>query len=171
MGSAMPDRDTADVRLRDVVSSDLPIFFGQQLDPAVNWQAAFTARDPTDHAAFMAHWARIMADAAEATVTIQTILYDDQVAGYIGCYVEASFGKPEVTYWLGANFSGKGVATRALATFLDSFPARPIYAHVAKDHHASLRVLEKCGFAQIGEGKGYAEARGTEVEECILELR
>ena len=36
---------------------------------------------------------------------------------------------------------------------------------------ASLRVLEKCGFMIAGYGRGFANARGEEVEEVVLELR
>jgi hypothetical protein len=32
-------------------------------------------------------------------------------------------------------------------------------------------VLEKRGFAVIGEERGFANARGAEVEELLLELR
>jgi hypothetical protein len=31
-------------------------------------------------------------------------------------------------------------------------------------------VLEKCGFTLFGEDKGFANARGAEVEEFILKL-
>ena len=48
---------------------------------------------------------------------------------------------------------------------------RPMYARVVKDNIASLRVLEKCGFTICGEGKGFAYARGEEVEEFILRLK
>ncbi len=50
------------VQLRDVAQEDLVIFFAQQMDPAGSHMAAFTAKDPTDREAFMAHWARILAD-------------------------------------------------------------------------------------------------------------
>ena len=61
---------TNDVLLRDVTESDLPIFFEQQLDPDANEMAAFPARDRD---AFMAHWAKIMAD---DSVILKTILFD-----------------------------------------------------------------------------------------------
>ena len=32
------------------------------------------------------------------------------------------------------------------------------------------RVMEKCGFTICGEGKGFAGARGQEVEDFILRL-
>ena len=64
----------------------------------------------------------------------------------------------------------KGVATGALSEFLGHVQVRPMYARVVKDNIASLRVLEKCGFTICGEGKGFAYARGEEVEEFILRL-
>jgi Acetyltransferase (GNAT) domain len=80
-------------------------------------------------------------------------------------------GKPEVTYWLGKEYWGKGLATWALTEFLTHHnKTRPIYARVAKDNLGSRRVLEKCGFAIIGESRGFANARGQEIEEFLLEL-
>jgi hypothetical protein len=32
-------------------------------------------------------------------------------------------------------------------------------------------VLEKCGFVVIGEERGFAQGRGSEVGEYVLELR
>jgi RimJ/RimL family protein N-acetyltransferase len=153
--------------LRDVVEDDLPIFFEFQLDPDANYMAAFTARDPSNHEAFVAHWKKILAD---ATNIIQTIVCDGQVVGSVSSYEDA--GKPEVTYWIGKAYWGKGIATRALSEFLAHCnPTRPIYARVAKDNPGSRRVLEKCGFKAIGESKGFARARGEEIEELLLELR
>jgi RimJ/RimL family protein N-acetyltransferase len=48
---------------------------------------------------------------------------------------------------------------------------RPIYASAAQDNAASLRVLAKCGFVVTGSHLDYAEARGHEIEEVLLELR
>src|SRR5439155_1534910 len=45
---------TTEILLRDVAETDLPIFFEQQRDPAANFMAAFTARDPNDKGAFAA---------------------------------------------------------------------------------------------------------------------
>ncbi len=44
------------------------------------------------------------------------------------------------------------------------------YAAIHSVCYWSLRVLEKCGFRIIGEDKGFANARGREVEEFLLEL-
>src|SRR5215216_4463290 len=153
--------------LRNVVNDDLPIFFEYQLDPEANYMAAFTAKDPTNQEAFLAHWHRILADKINI---IQTIIFNEQVAGSVSSYEEE--GKPEVTYWLGKEYWGKGIATRALKEFLGNHNRiRPMYARIAKDNLGSRRVLEKCGFKVVSESKGFANARGQEIEELLLELR
>jgi RimJ/RimL family protein N-acetyltransferase len=127
--------------------------------------AAFTHKDPADHAAFLAHWAKIRAD---KDIIIRTIVFAGQVAGYVS--IHGWFGEPEVTYWLGREFWGQGLATQALAAFLAEVRTRPLTAHVVKDNIASLRVLQKCGFVITAESQGFAAARGAEVEEYILNL-
>ena len=80
--------DPGSVQLRDVIENDLPIFFEQQLDPEANYMAAFTARDPTDRNAFMAHWVRILGN---ETITTKTILFNGQVAGSVASYIDKEF--------------------------------------------------------------------------------
>lgn len=157
---------TSEVALRDMTADDLPIFFEQQLDPTANTMAAFTmSKDPTDRDAFMARWEKMLGDTSRIR---KTILFDGQVAGNILGF--ELFGQPTIGYWLGKEYWGKGIATRAVAAFLDQLAARPVYARVAKDNVASRRVLEKCGFAVVGEDRGFANARDAEVEEFILRL-
>jgi len=152
--------------LRDVVEEDLAIFFEQQLDAAASFMAAFTAKDPTDREAFMTHWHRILAD---PTVIIRTIVDAGQVVGHVLSYEDG--GKPEVSYWIGKTYWGRGYATQSLTTFLSQVnQTRPIYARVAKDNLPSRRVLEKCGFAIIEETSGFANARGKEIAELLLKL-
>jgi RimJ/RimL family protein N-acetyltransferase len=161
--SASPDETF--ILLRDVTDTDLRIFFDHQLDPDANHMAAFTAGDPADRAAFDRHWTRIRAD---ATITIKTILVDNEVAGHVAKFQRDR--EPEITYWLGKPYWGKGIATAALREFLKHIEPRPIYARAAKDNLASRRVLEKCGFKVCGQDKGFAQARGQEIEEFILRL-
>ncbi len=128
--------------------------------------AAFTSKDPADRNAFDAHWAKILRD---PNVTMKTILFKRRVVGSIGKF-ELS-GKPNVTYWIGREHWGRGLATRALSVFLTQLKIRPLYASAAKDNVASIRVLEKCGFTVCRYEKGFANARSEEIEEVILELR
>ena len=156
----------ASISLRETLEADLPIFFRFQLDPEANRMAAFTAKDPADREAFLAHWRKNLGN---ATSIHRTILCDGQVAGSIASWEEA--GQPEVTYWIGREHWGQGIATRALAEFLANVNrARPMRARVAKDNLGSRRVLERCGFVVVGEDKGFANARGREIEELLLTL-
>jgi len=153
--------------LRDVVEADLPLFFGQQLDREANYLAAFTAKDPTDRDAILARWRKALSD---PTIIFKTIVLDDQIVGSVLSYEEATL--PQVSYWIGQEHWGQGLATRALTAFLTHCNhARPLYARTVKDNHRSLRVLEKCGFTITGENKGFANARGTEVDEYTLILK
>ena len=153
---------TSEVTLREVREDDLPVFFEHQLDPQATWMAAFPARE---REAFMAHWHRILAN--EKVIT-QTVLFDGQVAGNVVSFEQE--GKREVGYWIGKEFWGQGVATRALRAFLEQVKTRPVYAHVAKHNIASRRVLEKCGFTIAGEEKQFAYVEGEMVEGFILKL-
>jgi RimJ/RimL family protein N-acetyltransferase len=159
---------TSEVALRDVTEGDLPIFFEQQRDADANRMAAFTAKDPADREAFMAKWAKILGDDSS---TNRAILVGGRVAGNIGAFVAPWSGKLEVTYWIGREFWGKGIATQALAVLLSAVQARPLFARAARDNVASLRVLEKCGFTVSGYERGFANARNEDVEEVVLELR
>jgi RimJ/RimL family protein N-acetyltransferase len=149
---------TNEVRLRNIEPSDLPTFYEQQLDADATRMAAFPARD---RAAFDVHWAtNILGNPAAIN---QTIVVDGQVAGNIGSWPQD--GVRLVSYWIGKEYWGKGVATRALTTFLHLVTERPLYAHVAKHNVGSIRVLEKCGFSVE------REESGEDVTELVLVLR
>ncbi|TAH35528.1 MAG: N-acetyltransferase [Planctomycetota bacterium] len=154
---------TGELVLRDVTEADLPVFFEHQKDPEANRMAAFPARD---RGAFTAHWARIRND---ATVVVKTVLCDGQVAGSVVSFEQS--GQRLVGYWIGREFWGRGVATRALAAFLRCLPVRPLHARVASHNVASLRVLEKCGFTRVGLDRALSSSGGEVVEEFVLELR
>lgn len=149
------------IRLRDVQPDDLPIFFEQQLDADATRMAGFPSRD---RAAFDAHWANNIL--GNPTAVTQTILFDGEVAGYIGSWQQD--GVRLVGYWIGKEFWGMGVATEALARFLGIVTARPLHAHVASHNVASIRVLEKCGFRR--EREETIEAGGEESAEVELVL-
>lgn len=133
----------AQVWLRDVQSEDLAIFYEHQLDREASEMAAFPSRDCKT---FMRNWERILSN---HEIVARTILFNCEVAGNIVSAVYSD--KREVGYWLGRQFWGKGIASRALALFLEEETTRPIYAHVAKHNLASRRVLEKCGFQVVRE--------------------
>jgi RimJ/RimL family protein N-acetyltransferase len=160
-----------EIALREVRGTDLPIFFQQQLDHLANFMAAFISKDPSDRDAFMNHWETILSD---TKARVRTIISEEneEVLGHVASYVDSEFGKPEVTYWIGREYWGKGIATRALSEFLRrEETARPIYARVVSDNLGSVRVLEKCGFKVSGKAISFAPGRNREVEELIMELK
>lgn len=150
------------IQLRDVVETDLPIFYEQQLDTDATQMAGFPSRN---RESFMKHWTKIVAD---KSVQIKTILFDGEIAGNIVCFEQ--LGEREVGYWLGKEFWSKGIATRALNEFLKEIEIRPLYAHVAKHNIGSKRVLEKCGFIIAGEDRFFSEMFGENIDEYVLVL-
>jgi RimJ/RimL family protein N-acetyltransferase len=149
------------VFLRDVQASDLALLFEQQLDPEATRMAAFP---PRAHDEFMAHWAKCM---AETTTALKTIVFQGEVAGNIVGWEQD--GVHKVGYWLGRAYWGQGIASAALRQFLVELKARPLFAHVAKQNTASIRVLQKCGFTICGTGTFHG-VDGEPSEELILTL-
>jgi RimJ/RimL family protein N-acetyltransferase len=149
--------------LRDVAEADIPIFFEHQRDPEATRIALFPARDEP---AFTAHWRKILANDES---TKKTILFEEQVAGNILIFDRD--GKRLVGYWIGREFWGKGLATKALSELLAEERSRPLHAYVATTNIGSIRVLEKCGFVRVSAIAEFDERLGEEVEEFLFELR
>ena len=143
--------------LREVVEADLPVFYEYEHDREAAAMAVFP---PRERDAFMAHWARTLANESALT---WAVVADGAVAGNIGCWEHD--GRRFVGYWIGREFWGRGLATQALAELLAVVDARPLHAHVVSSNVASIRVLEKCGFVKVG-----AHAVGDGIEELLLEL-
>lgn len=154
------------VLLRPVRDSDLDVLFDHWTDPESNHMAAFTSADPTDRAAFDERWRRLRTTDGLTALVIER---DGEVVGSISTWNHD--GVREVTYWVGREHWGKGIATRALRSLLATVEtARPIQAATAHDNVGSQRVLEKCGFRRVGTGRGFANARGEEIDEVLFRL-
>ena len=54
-----------------------------------------------------------------------------------------------VGYWLGKAYWGRGIASSALALFLEDERHRPLLATVAEHNAGSRRALEKVGFQLV----------------------
>jgi RimJ/RimL family protein N-acetyltransferase len=143
--------------LREVVEADLPVFYEYERDPEAAAMAVFP---PRERDAFMAHWARTLAD---DSLLRRTVVSDGEVAGNIGCWEDG--GHMLVGYWIGREFWGRGLATQALVELQGMVDARPLRAYVVRSNVASIRVLEKCGFVEVEEHTGGG------IEEIVLECR
>ena len=165
LSSAVVGEGSGLLVLREVEDRDLSVLFEHWTDRVAIRMAAFTSPDPDDRSAFDRRWARLRSDASTTNMVVEV---DGRVVGHI-----ASFdleGHREVTYWIGREDWGRGFATRALQEFLQVEPTRPLYGRAASDNTASIRVLAKCGFRTVGEGRGFAHGRNEETDEVVLRL-
>jgi RimJ/RimL family protein N-acetyltransferase len=150
------------VELRAVLPADLPAFYEHQRDPESVRMAAFASRD---RAAFDAHWTKILADASNVT---RTIVADGEVVGNAAVF--GHDGVREVGYWIARERWGKGIATRALGLLLAEVDERPLHARVALHNVGSQRVLERCGFKEIGREIGDPAGDGIPIVDLIYRL-
>ena len=148
--------------LRDVVESDLDAFFEQQRDPDAVAMALVPSRERD---AFDEHWGRLLANDA---LTVKTIVDEGEIAGNALSWVLD--GRQVIGYWLGREFWGKGLATRAVAELVEVLAVRPLHAWVATSNVASRRVLEKCGFLVVETKVEHDERLDREIEVQLLEL-
>ena len=151
-----------DIRLRPVEIADLPTLYQHQLDPDANRMAV---SNPRDAAAFDAHWAKVLADTTAATMAI---LADGVLVGRISCFRMNDLDS--VGYWIGKEYWGRGIATRALALLLEEVSVRPLHARAARSNVGSIRVLERCGFTLTGYRMSPPDDLFPECEEAILIL-
>lgn len=154
------------LRFRPVAPADLDTLFEYQRDPEANRMAAFTAPDPNDRAAFDRHWNRIL---SSPDIDARVIEVGGRLAGSIVLWRDEALDGPEVSYWLGREFWGRGIATDALWRFLSSIETRPLYGRAASTNPASIRVLEKCGFRPWRVDRDVESTHGR-VDEHILRL-
>lgn len=93
---------------------------------------------------------------------------DHGPVGVVGLFEDAD-PAPEVGYWIGRPFWGRGYATEALQGALvwasKAWKRRALMAGHFADNPASGRVLEKAGFLYTGEvRRGFSAARGAPVD-------
>ena len=156
---------TADegVSLRPVEPGDLPRLYEMQLDPESNRMAVTI---PRSREAFDAHWAKALGDPGNTT---RAVLFGGAVVGYVSCF--PMDGQDHVGYWIDRAYWGRGIASRALELLVREVAKRPLVATAATGNGASLRVLQKCGFAIEQVRHSPASERYPACEEAVLVLR
>ena len=106
-----------------------------------------------------------------AAETEFAIAHDDDFIGAVGVRIRPAShlqrgAGPNLGYWLGRPYWGRGYMTEALAALIAHvFATRPedaIYAGVFTGNDASLRVQEKLGFVRDGETMLRSNPRGGE---------
>lgn len=129
------------VRLREVRDSDLETFHAQEQDPEAARRSRFP---PRERERFLTHWReRILPD---ETCRVRTVEVGGRIAGNVVAWWEGD--QRYLGYWLGREFWGMGVGTRALTLFLEEEKARPLHADPHEGNTGSVRLLEKLGFTR-----------------------
>ncbi|MCX5396932.1 GNAT family N-acetyltransferase [Streptomyces sp. NBC_00102] len=131
------------VRLRDVEPVDLEEFLAQEHDPEAVRRSKFP---PRERDAFMIHWrTKVLGDPANF---VQAITVDGELAGNaVAWWAE---DRRFIGYWLGRQYWGRGIGTRALGLFLERETARPLHADPFAGNTGSVRLLERLGFRRTG---------------------
>ena len=148
--------------LREVREEDLDALFEQQRDPEAVAMALVPSRE---REAFNAHWQGLLAN---DDVIVMTIEDEGRVAGNVLSWTLD--GRRVVGYWLGREFWGRGLATRAVGEYVQLLTMRPLHAWVATSNGGSRRVLEKCGFTLLESKVEFDERLGREIEVELFEL-
>src|SRR4051794_41770527 len=99
--------------------------------------------------AFDAHWKSLLAN---DDVIVMAIEDDGRVAGNVLSWTLD--GRRVVGYWLGREFWGRGLATKAVGEFVELLATRPLHAWGATGNGGSRRGLGEGGF-----GPNQAEGR------------
>ena len=91
--------------------------------------------------------------------------------GYVQlCKLEEE-GAWEIGYHIAKQFTGKGYATEAVKAFLPAMAQKlnikEVYGICLAENTASVRVLEKCGFAQVYHGLGNYQGKEAQIIKAI----
>jgi RimJ/RimL family protein N-acetyltransferase len=87
-----------------------------------------------------------------------------EIIGAIGLFSRDLPQTLELGYWIGTPHWGQGFATESVKAMIDAgfslSKTDAVLAIVKPENAASIRVLERCGFAKAGEGERFMPARG-----------
>ncbi len=131
---------------------------------------------PRTREAFFAAWERNLLDPGINARAIEVGIAGASGAGPRGNEIVGSIarfqadGHDAVGYWIARQHWGRGIASRALALFLQEEPRRPLRATADSANAASRHILEKCGFRFTGLRAGEETERflAREVAEYVL---
>jgi RimJ/RimL family protein N-acetyltransferase len=155
------------LRLRPIVHSDLSALYDFQCDSESNTMAGTKART---REAYFAAWERNLADPGINSRVIELDgPHGPTIVGSISRF--QADGHDAVGYWIGRQFWGKGIASRAVELFLAEETRRPLRATAATSNKASRRILEGCGFRCLSVHMGEETDRflAREIADYVLE--
>jgi ribosomal-protein-alanine N-acetyltransferase len=102
------------------------------------------------------------------------IEYGGDVVGGVGFHIGRDISRigAEMGYWLGEEFWGRGLATRAVTAAsewaFDNYRLTRVYAFVFSHNVPSIRVLEKSGFEREGLLRRSAIKNGVVIDQFLF---
>ncbi len=151
--------------LRELSDADLEEVFRWEQHSAAVQMAAFTRPDPSDRRSFDDHYRRIRTD---PSVMLRAIDDAGVFVGTIGSFWVD--GDREVTYWIDPARWGRGIASAALAAYLQLETTRPLFGRVAQHNIGSARVLTRAGFVRVDVATSFAAGVQRDVVEFVYRL-
>ncbi len=145
------------------------------------WEATLPPGDSTAPATFRALVRDLHRQARERRALPCAITVDDRFAGQLTVtnIVGGSARWGQMGYWIDEKYAGQGVMPTAVALVTDyclfELDLHRVEVAIRPENLASLRVVEKLGFADVGYAKGYLHIDGDwrdhrlfalTVEEC-----
>lgn len=112
-------------------------------------------------------------DSTDGPFVYPVLTNEGQNIGYVQlCNLELEEEETwEIGYHIAKNFTGKGYATEAVKAFLpvmaQKLNLKEVYGICLAENHASVRVLEKCGFTQIYQGPGNYQGKEAQIVKSV----
>jgi len=129
---------------------------------------------PGGAAEFLASLADPAADGADFHVTIERRA-DGTVIGMVGLFPSPQAPSGQIGYYVGPHYWGHGYATEAAGRMVrygfENLRLPRMLAHVFVGNERSLRVLQKLGFAVVGEITRDLPVRGGLKRVVLLERK
>ncbi|HEX4450422.1 MAG TPA: GNAT family N-acetyltransferase [Kofleriaceae bacterium] len=144
---------TARLRLRPLTVADAPKLFAMSQAAGMRrWIPDQVYRDEAHAAEVVASLADFAAQAFDprARPFVLGIEHDRELVGHVG--LSPCRGSVEVGYAIEDAHQGRGLASEAVRAMVEWAQLPEVLGIVAADNVASARVLEKAGFARIGDG-------------------
>lgn len=162
--AALPQSNHPDVTLRPIEDSDLAVWLAYLGLPEVYTHTSWAHPTLDDLAPYV--WSPAMQTPANLLRLAIASRVDNQLVGTIGFHtVQPANRSAELTYDLAPAFWGRGIATQMcrLAVGWAHTEAQVIrvQATVLESNAASMRVLQRAGFAREGLLRSYRLVRGT----------
>jgi|SRR5271157_4923930 len=163
--------DLGDLSVRSWRKGDLPELLRHANNPkiAINLRDQFphpyTRRDGIDFLDYA------QTQDPECSFAIE---YGGEVVGGVGFQLGRDISRisAEMGYWLGEEFWGRGLATRAVTAAagwaFDHYKLARVYAFVFTHNVASIRVLEKSGFEREGLLRRSAIKNGVVIDQYLF---